>query len=52
MPADFQVLATSHTRFTASDLDRSVAFFRDAPGFEVAVIDQGPEQRWQGGLPA
>ena len=34
MPA-FKVLATNHTSFTVSDLDRSVAFFRDALGFEV-----------------
>jgi len=33
--ADFKVLATNHTSFTVSDLDRSVAFFRDALGFEV-----------------
>jgi catechol 2,3-dioxygenase-like lactoylglutathione lyase family enzyme len=32
---DFKVLATNHTSFTVSDLDRSVAFFRDALGFEV-----------------
>ena len=34
MPS-FKVLATNHTSFTVSDLDRSVAFFRDALGFEV-----------------
>jgi catechol 2,3-dioxygenase-like lactoylglutathione lyase family enzyme len=34
MPS-FTVLATNHTSFTVSDLDRSVAFFRDALGFEV-----------------
>lgn len=33
--ADFKVLATNHTSFTVSDLDRTVAFFRDALGFEV-----------------
>ncbi len=32
---DFKILATNHTSFTVSDLDRSVAFFRDALGFEV-----------------
>jgi catechol 2,3-dioxygenase-like lactoylglutathione lyase family enzyme len=31
----FKVLATNHTSFTVSDLDRSVAFFRDVLGFEV-----------------
>lgn len=31
----FRVLATNHTSFTVSDLDRSLAFFRDALGFEV-----------------
>ena len=34
MPA-FRVLATNHTSFTVSNLDRSIAFFRDALGFEV-----------------
>jgi len=34
MPA-FKVLSTNHTSFTVSDLDRSIAFFRDALGFEV-----------------
>jgi len=34
MPA-FRVLATNHTSFTVSDLDRALAFFRDALGFEV-----------------
>jgi catechol 2,3-dioxygenase-like lactoylglutathione lyase family enzyme len=33
--SEFKVLATNHTSFTVSDLDRSVAFFRDALGFEV-----------------
>jgi catechol 2,3-dioxygenase-like lactoylglutathione lyase family enzyme len=31
----FKVLATNHTSFTVSDLDRSLAFFRDGLGFEV-----------------
>lgn len=31
----FKVLATNHTSFTVSDLDRTIAFFRDALGFEV-----------------
>lgn len=31
----FKVLATNHTSFTVSDLDRTVAFFRDALGFQV-----------------
>ena len=33
--AGFKVLATNHTSFTVSDLDRTIAFFRDALGFEV-----------------
>ncbi|MDD9905128.1 MAG: VOC family protein [Rhodospirillaceae bacterium] len=33
--ATFQVLATNHTSFTVSDLDRTVAFFVEALGFEV-----------------
>jgi catechol 2,3-dioxygenase-like lactoylglutathione lyase family enzyme len=33
--ADFKVLATNHTSFTVSDLDRTIAFFRDCLGFEV-----------------
>jgi predicted enzyme related to lactoylglutathione lyase len=33
--AAFKVLATNHTSFTVSDLDRTIAFFRDAMGFEV-----------------
>ena len=32
---DFTVLGTNHTSFTVSDLDRSLAFFQDALGFEV-----------------
>lgn len=35
MSAGFRVLATNHTSFTVSDLDRSVAFYRDVLGFEV-----------------
>ena len=31
----FRVLATNHTSFTVSDLDRTLAFFRDGLGFEV-----------------
>ena len=31
----FQVLSTNHTSFTVSNLDRTIAFFRDALGFEV-----------------
>ena len=31
----FKVIATNHTSFTVSDLDRSIAFFRDALGFDV-----------------
>ena len=33
--ADFKVLGTNHTSFTVSDLDRSLAFFRDVLGFAV-----------------
>jgi catechol 2,3-dioxygenase-like lactoylglutathione lyase family enzyme len=33
--AKFKILRTNHTSFTVSDLDRSLAFFRDALGFEV-----------------
>lgn len=33
--ADFQILATNHTSFTVSDLDRTLAYFRDGLGFEV-----------------
>jgi glyoxylase I family protein len=32
---DFRVLGTNHTSFTVSDLDRSLAFFKEALGFEV-----------------
>lgn len=31
----FRVLATNHTSFTVSDLDRACAFFEEALGFEV-----------------
>ncbi len=34
MPS-FKVLATNHTSFTVSDLDRTVGFFVDALGFEL-----------------
>jgi catechol 2,3-dioxygenase-like lactoylglutathione lyase family enzyme len=30
-----RILRTNHTSFTVSDLDRTLAFFRDALGFEV-----------------
>jgi catechol 2,3-dioxygenase-like lactoylglutathione lyase family enzyme len=33
--SDFQILATNHTSFTVSDLDRTVGYFRDALGFEA-----------------
>ena len=33
--ADFTVLATNHTSFTVSDLDRSVDFFTKALGFSL-----------------
>ncbi|MBW1785365.1 MAG: VOC family protein [Deltaproteobacteria bacterium] len=32
---NFKALNTNHTSFTVSNLDRSVAFFRDALGFEI-----------------
>ena len=35
---DFTVLGTNHTSFTVSDLERSLAFFRDALGFEVTSV--------------
>jgi catechol 2,3-dioxygenase-like lactoylglutathione lyase family enzyme len=47
----FRVLATNHTSFTVSDLDRTVAFFRDALGFEVtskAPRDPGAIERITG----
>ena len=31
----FKVIATNHTSITLSDIVRSLAFFRDAFGFEV-----------------
>lgn len=31
----FRVLATNHTSFTVSDLDRSIEFFRDCFGFKL-----------------
>ncbi|MDP7539819.1 MAG: VOC family protein [Alphaproteobacteria bacterium] len=33
--AGFAILATNHTSFTVSDLDRSVAFFTEALGFNL-----------------
>jgi catechol 2,3-dioxygenase-like lactoylglutathione lyase family enzyme len=33
--ADFTVLSTNHTSFTVSNLDRTVAFFSEALGFEL-----------------
>ena len=33
--ASFAILATNHTSFTVSDLDRSVAFFTEALGFNL-----------------
>ena len=47
----FKVLATNHTSFTVSNLDRTVAFFRDALGFEVtskAGRDPGAIERITG----
>lgn len=35
--AGFRVLRTNHMSFTVSDLDRSIAFFRDALGFQVTT---------------
>jgi catechol 2,3-dioxygenase-like lactoylglutathione lyase family enzyme len=32
---DYTILGTNHTSFTVSDLDRSVAFFTEALGFEL-----------------
>ena len=32
----FRVLGTNHTSFTVSNLDRSLGFFRDCLGFELA----------------
>jgi catechol 2,3-dioxygenase-like lactoylglutathione lyase family enzyme len=36
----FKIIATNHTSFTVSNLDRTLAFFRDALGFEVT--SKGP----------
>jgi catechol 2,3-dioxygenase-like lactoylglutathione lyase family enzyme len=33
--AQFKVLGTNHTSFTVSNLDRAIAFYRDALGFAV-----------------
>ena len=33
--SDFRVLATNHTSFSVSDLDRSIAFFTEVLGFEI-----------------
>ena len=33
--AAFKILRTNHTSFTVSDIDRTIAFFRDALGFSV-----------------
>ena len=33
--SNFNILATNHTSFTVSNLDRTIAFFRDALGFKV-----------------
>lgn len=35
MTKGFRLIATNHTSFTVSDLDRSIAFFRDGFGFQV-----------------
>jgi catechol 2,3-dioxygenase-like lactoylglutathione lyase family enzyme len=35
MASSFKVLSTNHTSFTVSSLDRSIAFFKDALGFEL-----------------
>ena len=32
---EFKVIGTNHTSFTVANLDRSLAFFRDALGFKV-----------------
>jgi catechol 2,3-dioxygenase-like lactoylglutathione lyase family enzyme len=41
--ASFHVLATNHTSFTVSSLDRTLAFFRDVMGF--AVTTKAPRSR-------
>jgi catechol 2,3-dioxygenase-like lactoylglutathione lyase family enzyme len=33
--AEFEILSTNHTSFTVSNLERTLAFFRDGLGFEV-----------------
>ncbi|HEY49796.1 MAG TPA: bleomycin resistance protein [Dehalococcoidia bacterium] len=38
----FRVLGTNHTSFTVSNLDRTIAFFRDCLGFEV--ISKAPRE--------
>ena len=39
-----KILDTNHTSFTVSDLDRSIAFFRDVLGFEVtSKASRAPE---------
>ena len=38
--SDFRVLATNHTSFTVSNLDRTVAFFTEELGFEF--LNRGP----------
>ncbi len=35
MTMNFRLIATNHTSFTVSDLDRSIAFYRDGFGFQV-----------------
>ena len=35
--AAFHISATNHTGLTVSDIDRSIAFFRDVLGFEVSA---------------
>ena len=32
---DFEILSTNHTSFTVSNLERTLAFFRDGLGFQV-----------------
>lgn len=38
--ADYSIVSTFHTGLTVSDLDRSIALFRDVLGFEVTGQDQ------------
>jgi catechol 2,3-dioxygenase-like lactoylglutathione lyase family enzyme len=40
MTKGFRLIATNHTSFTVSDLDRSIAFFRD--GFDFQVVSRAP----------